>query len=202
MLCKIYRWKVSGAIDSGKPVPDAVKRHLLRCASCREFAAAAEDMGRELSREAGVLIDSPNPALEECVKASLRETAPSPGDADMRVRSMRSLRFAWDDASSSGPGSAPGARPRPGFRLSPILAAAAALLVIGAGVLYMVRSRPQAVPEPAPAFRIEQPGKYLVAAVQKVNSPYEKEMQLWKQTLDSAAEKLKQSFDLGLGEAQ
>ncbi len=188
MLCKIYRWKVSGAIDSGKPVPDAVKRHLLRCVSCREFAAAAEEMGQRLSRDAGVLTAAGGQALSERIKASLG-SAQVPGDS--RV----SPGWAGDDLK-------PRSRPKTGFRLSPVLATAAALVVVGAGVLWVSTSRPRPTPDLAPSFQIEKPGTYLIAAVQKVNSPYEKEMQLWKETLGSAARTIEASFDIGLGQAE
>lgn len=171
MLCRIYRWKVSGAIDSGKPMSDAVKRHLLRCASCREFAGFAEDTGRRLTRDAGVLLGSVDPSLGKRVQASLGdlgEAAPSHAGATLRLR--------------------------------PILAAVAALFIVGAGVLWLVRSRPQPTPELAPPFQIEKPGFYLEAAVEKARSPYEKEMRLWKETFDGAAKTLEACFDIGLGE--
>jgi hypothetical protein len=188
VLCKIYRWKVSGAIDSGKPMSDAVKRHLLRCASCREFAAAAEDVGRRLSRDAGVLMAASDQAFAESIKASL-------GSAQLQGDPRVSPGRAAVEPK-------PRSRRKTGFRPSPILATAAALVVVGAGVLWVSKSRPKTAPDLTPPFQIEQPGKYLVAAAERVNSPYAKEMRLWKETLGGAAEKLKQSFDLGLGETQ
>lgn len=179
MLCKIYRWKVSGAIDSGKPMPDAVKRHLLRCDSCREFAAAAEDVGRRLSRDAEILTGPGDRALADRIKASL-------GDRIEAPESRPVVSF----------------RPKPTLRLRPVLTAAVALIIVGASVLYVVTSRPRPTPDFAPPFQIEKPGVYLVAAVQKVNSPYEKEMQLWKETLGSAAKTIEASFDIGLGEGK
>jgi hypothetical protein len=171
VLCRIYRWKLSGAIDSGKPLSGSVKRHLLRCSSCREFSRLAEDTGRRLTRDAGVLLGSVDPKLAKRVQASL-------GD---RIESTESL---------SGHG----------VRLRPILAAAAALVVVGASVLWVVRSRPQRMPALTPPYQIEQPRSYLVAALEKVRSPYEKEIRLWKDTFDSTAETLKACFDIGLGE--
>lgn len=177
MLCRIYRRKLSGAIDSGQPMSGAVKRHLLRCASCREFAGLAEAMGRRLSQEAEILNGSDCRALAARIKSSL-------GD---RV-----------EAPESRP--ATGLRHRPTLRLRPVLTAAAALAVVGAGVLYVIRSGPSPTPDLNSSSQIGTPGAYLVAAIQKVNSPYEKEMQLWKQMLDGAAERLKAAFDVGLQE--
>jgi hypothetical protein len=185
VLCRIIRWKVSGAIDSGKPMSEAVKRHLLRCASCREFAAFAEDAGRRLTREAEVLLGSVDGALAERVQASLGKELEAPASApEVRLRGK------------------PGPRLSPGFRLRPVLAAAAALVVVGAGVLWVVRSRPQPMPKLRPPFQIEKPGAYLVAAVEKARSPYEKEMRLWKEALDGAAKRLEDCFNIGLGEGK
>jgi len=178
-LCRIYRWKVSGAIDSGKPLSGTVKRHLLRCASCREFAGIAEETGRRLTRDAEVLIGSVDPSLAKRVQGALGDQLESPASHP---------KASW--------------RLRPGMRLRPVLAAAAALMVVGASVLWVVRSRPQRMPElklTAP-FQIEQPEAYLVAALEKVGSTYDEEIRRWKVAFDGAAKTLEAAFDIGLGE--
>ncbi len=209
MLCRINRWKVSAAIDSGKPMSSAVKGHLLRCASCREFAGIAEETGRRLTREAGVLIGSGDQALAERVKASpgnRLEAANSARWVDLSAKPMRSLRFPRVDKSGRDDSGldefAPGPRPGLRFRLKPMLAAAAAWIVIGAGVFWLARSRPQPTSGLTPPLAIEKPSVYLAAAIEKVNSPYDQEMRLWKQTLDGAAERIRAAFDIGLGEAR
>jgi hypothetical protein len=173
VLCRIYKWKLSGAIDSGKPLSGTVKRHLLRCASCRESAGLAEETGRRLTRDAGVLLESVDRSLAKRVQASLGDQLESP---------------------ASHPGAS--------LRLRPILTAAAALVVVGASVLWVVRSRPQRMPALTPPFQIEKPGAYLEAAVEKVGFPYEKEIRRWKDAFDSTAKTLKACFDIGLGEGK
>jgi predicted anti-sigma-YlaC factor YlaD len=37
MFCSIYKWLISQAKDSRKPLPASVSRHIQHCASCREF---------------------------------------------------------------------------------------------------------------------------------------------------------------------
>lgn len=37
MFCSIYKWLISQALDSGKPLSKSLSRHLNRCTSCREF---------------------------------------------------------------------------------------------------------------------------------------------------------------------
>jgi len=187
MLCRIYRRAISGALDSDAPLPGTLKRHLLRCAECREFAADAADMGRRLAQDAGDMIASGDRALAEGIKARLREPVST-------SVSGRAVDRNPGETMESGPRIST-------FRFRPILASAGALVVV-AGVLFLARQRPQPGPasDLAATFKIEEPGKYLVAAMERVNSPYETEMQLWKQTLDGAAKKLESAFDIGLGE--
>jgi hypothetical protein len=189
VLCRIYRWKLSGAIDSGKPLSGTVKRHLLRCASCREFAGFAEDTGRRLTRDAGVLVGSVDQSLADSVKSSLGHWVESP-----TFRPGANLRLPDALTQKSGNWGID--------NLVPILAAAATLVVVGASVLWVVRSRPQPMPELTPPFQIETPGAYLEAAVEKVGSPYEKEIRRWKEAFDSTAKTLEACFDIGLGEGK
>lgn len=186
MRCKFYRRKISAAIDSAAPMSGAVNRHLLRCAGCREFAADLDDLGRRLAQDTGIMIASGDQALAERIKARLGEPADMPVSRRVADRNSGGARESYPRISA--------------FRLRPILAVAAAWVVIGASVIWMVKSRPRNVSGVMPPFQIEQPGKYLVAAMERVNSPYEQEMQLWKQTLDGAARKLESAFDIGLGE--
>jgi hypothetical protein len=189
VLCRISRWKLSGAIDSGKPLSGTVRRHLLQCVSCREFARLAEDTGRRLTRDADALVESFDQSLAKTVQASLGDRAESP-------TSRPEVNRRPPDAPTKKSGNW-------GIdNLVPILAAAAAVVVVGASVLWVVGTGPRHAPDLMPPFRLEKPGPYLVAAVEKVNSPYEKEMRLWKETLDGAAEQLKAVFDIRLGEAQ
>jgi hypothetical protein len=168
---------------------EAVKRHLLRCAGCREFAGLAEETGRQLAREAEAMLGLGDPALAERVKALLRDE-PEPSAIPQGV-SRGSANWGIDNQVPSFRG--------PVFRLRPVLTATVALVVVGAGVLYVVTSRPQqASPGLTPPFQIEQPGKYLVAAVERVNSPYEQEIRLWRETLDGAARKIESALDIGL----
>jgi hypothetical protein len=37
MFCSIYKWLISQALDSAKPLSGSLSRHIHRCASCREF---------------------------------------------------------------------------------------------------------------------------------------------------------------------
>ena len=189
----------------GNPMSDAVKRHLLRCASCREFAGLAEDNGRRLTRDAGFLLESVDPLLAKKVQASLGaaqlESPATRPEASLRLPGTLTQKSGNWGIDNQVPilGRSPRVRR---FRIRPVLTAAVALVVVGASVLWVVRSRPQPMPElklTAP-FQIEQPEAYLVAALEKVGSTYDEEIRRWKVTFDGAARKLEAAFDMGLGE--
>ena len=55
MLCFIYKWNISRALDTGKPLSRLTKRHLAGCESCREFSRLGEEMGRRLTDDAASL---------------------------------------------------------------------------------------------------------------------------------------------------
>jgi hypothetical protein len=91
-------------------------------------------------------------------------------------------------------------RSKQSFRLKPILAAGASLIVVGLSVIWVVRSRPQGMPELTPPFQLERPGAYLETAVTEASSPYEKEIRQWKEVFNSTAKTLEACLDIHLGE--
>jgi predicted anti-sigma-YlaC factor YlaD len=173
MKCSIHRWNISRALDSGEPLGSLTKLHLVHCEACREFSRLAEEMGLRLTDDATSLLGDERPGLGERVRRALdaQGEAPSP------------------------------LLPRPKrFRLSPVLAAAVALAVVGASLIWMVRSRPARMPRLEPLFRLETQRAYLVSALQRAESPYQEEIQELKKTLKSTADYLAARFDIGLGE--
>ncbi len=78
MLCSIYKWEISRAMDSGKPLSGQAKRHLRRCSACREFARLGKDLGRRLTEDAAVLLENHDVSLGEKVLSSLDGRVESP----------------------------------------------------------------------------------------------------------------------------
>jgi hypothetical protein len=78
MLCSIYKWEISRAMDSGKPLSGKAKRHLRRCSACRQFARLSKELGRRLTEEAAVLLENHNASLGEKVLSSLDGRVESP----------------------------------------------------------------------------------------------------------------------------
>lgn len=172
MLCFIHRWNISRAFDSGKPLARQTKRHLAGCETCREFSRFGEEMGRRLTDDAASLLRDARPGLGEKVRRAIGE--PGLASAPSLLRPKR-------------------------FRLSPALAAAFTLAVVGVSLIWMVRSRPTGMPRLDPLFKLESPRAYLQSALQRAESPYQQEILELKKTLKSTADYLAARFDIGLG---
>ena len=174
MWCSIHKWKISRAVDSGKPLADRTQVHLLGCASCREFAESCEAMGRRLREDAAELIG-------EAAGASL-------GD---RVRSGLTEKIRAETSVPTRPNIA---------RWRPIMAAAVSLVVVGISVVWLVNSRPRQMPRLDPLFSFENPTVYLESAAQRAESPYQEEIAELEKALKSTADFLRARFDIGLGD--
>jgi hypothetical protein len=147
------------------------KRHLAKCASCREYARFAEDLGRRLTKDAAALIEFSDTSIGEKVSAALGRRA----------------------------GSLSLSRPRP-IRLKPALTAAGLLGVVGITLIWVVTSRPARIPPLDPLFDLARPQVHLASAAIKAESPLQEEILEWKQAFISAADYLKAKFDIKLGE--
>ena len=51
MICACYRWLISSSLDSGTPPGRLLRRHLGRCAACREFHERSLDLAAALRDE-------------------------------------------------------------------------------------------------------------------------------------------------------
>jgi len=52
MLCRLFRFMISSAADSGKRIGPATSRHVARCASCRQFLGSCQRLAEGLRFEA------------------------------------------------------------------------------------------------------------------------------------------------------
>jgi hypothetical protein len=170
MLCFIYKWNISRAFDSGKPLGRLTNRHLAGCETCREFSRLGEEVGRRLTEDTASLTRDVRPGLGDKVRQALGE-----------------------------PGQTPSLSRPKHLRLRPVLAAAVFLAVVGVSLIWMVRSRPARMPQLDPLFRFETPKAYLESALQRAESPYQEEISELKKALKSTADYLVARFDIGLG---
>jgi hypothetical protein len=173
MLCSIYKWQISRALDSRKPPSGLVKRHLRRCASCSEFFRLGEETGGRLAEDAAALLRAADPSLGKRVLSSL--------DVGERVKS-------------------PAPSPPKSWGWRPVIAAAASLTLVSISLVLVLTSHHAKMPALDPAFGIEAPGVYLEKAIEKAGSPYAAEIQGLKQTLKSKADAIQACLDVNLGE--
>lgn len=111
MFCSVYKWKISRALDSGKPLSGRVRRHLDLCSSCREFKRLSEEAGRRLSEDAVALLERAEASLGQRIIASLdirTELPPSqksrlfrPALATASALAMLSIGLIWLATSRS-----------------------------------------------------------------------------------------------------
>jgi len=173
MKCSIHRWNISRALDSGEPLGRLTKLHLVHCEACREFSRLGEEMGRRLTDDAASLLGDTKPELSDRVRQAM---------------------------DALGPASSPYVSRPKRLRLRPVLAATAALAVVGVSLIWMVSSQSAKMPQLDPSLKLESPRAYLESALQRAESPYQKEILELKKTLKSTADYLVARFDIGLGE--
>ena len=53
MLCRLFRFMISSAADSGGPVGPMTDRHIAHCEECRQFLRTCEQIAEGLQSEAG-----------------------------------------------------------------------------------------------------------------------------------------------------
>ena len=172
MLCFLYKWNISRALDTEKPLSRLTERHLAGCESCREFSRLGREMEGRLTGEAASFLADPEPGIGEKVRQSI--------------------------AGLGRAASAHRARPRL-LSLWPALAAALLLVAAGVSIIWIARPRPAGMPRIDPLLALETGRADLLSAMEKAESPYQKEIQGLKRTLQSTADFLAARFEVGLG---
>jgi hypothetical protein len=174
MWCFIHKWNISRAIDSGRTPAGLTRRHLEKCASCREFDRLSQGLEKRLAADASALLGSADPSL---------------------AGSMKSKITAGAHVESRSP-----APPNPkANRLRPAWAAASLAVLIGISLIWTVTSHPTKMPPLDPLLRLEGPRGYLETALQKAESPYQEEILELKQAIESTADYLLSRLDVNLG---
>lgn len=120
MFCILHKWFISRSMDTARPLPRLVARHLSRCQACARFARQCLDIAARLSSEAH--LETSNEVSEELHAKILRRCRPAAGLARERTAAPRLLRL-----------------PRPAVALT---AAAAIVLLAVAGVYFYPKSAP------------------------------------------------------------
>jgi hypothetical protein len=172
MLCKISRWMISRADDTGKKLPRMAERHVGRCRACGEFARLSASLATRLRGERA---------------AWLAQVPEFPWGLETRAEAATERPRAGEPGRS---------RPaRPWFALRPLPAAAAALVIVAAAVV-LFRVIPREAPPTAQdrvaaraALRtFTTAADRLPAAVTEAESLLEKERRILERSISSAAE--------------
>ncbi len=170
MFCSIYKWLISQALESGKPAASLVRRHLRRCASCREFALFSDSLEKRSAQDLNEVLKGYDEALD---KKILLKLSKSPEQEESRSRKPV---------------------------LIPSVAAAAALLVLTISIIWLTApksSQPNLL-ESIYEFDINQTS--LENKIVSIESPLVEEIKGLRETLNSTAKFLVSCLEQGIGE--
>lgn len=170
MFCSIYKWYISRALDSGKPLSGAAGRHIRRCASCREFAQFSESLENKCVKDVPGFLDGYNEELNEKI-ISVLATQPEPKSP-----------------------------PRRKPALIPVLASASALLVISIGIVWLVLPSSDEITPLNQLSQLGISKTSFENVLVKIDSPFEEELIELKQTLKSTTDFLLSRVDIKIGE--
>jgi len=176
MFCTVYKWLISQAADSGKPVSGFVKNHIHRCDPCREFAQLCETLKPKLAKDKQVILENRDEALNKKIISALsREKAPLSGRQGI-ARTYLARKPA----------------------LVASLAAACVVLAISLSLIFIVG------PPARDTSSFGRPSELVSAAsagvlLVKAESPLEKEYLELKKTLNTTTEYLRSVLDFHIG---
>jgi hypothetical protein len=176
MFCTAYKWLISQAADSEKPVSRLVKNHTRRCDSCRAFAQHCESLKPKFAQDKLALFENADRALDKKILSALAEESVSVSERHMASRIFVSRRPA----------------------LVPSLAAALFVLAISLSLIFIV------IPHSKKADSFGRPSEWVSAAsppelLAKAKSPLEREYQELKKTFNSTTEYLRSALDFHIG---
>ncbi len=170
MFCPIYKWKISQAMDSGKPTSRKVQRHMRRCDSCREYAELCTSLKPKFTQDKKAILEDFDESLNKKIMMAI------PGRTELGTEPRRKT-----------------------LALIPSLAAAITVLVISVSIIFLTLPRSKQMPPLGPISTLvsaASPENVLL----KVESPLEKEYTELKRTFESTSKFLISSFDFRIGQ--
>lgn len=180
MMCPITKWFISRSLDSGKEMPALFRRHLRKCASCREFQRALRVIQDRAAQDARGVLDETPEGLADRVKAKVFQPHAVP--LEKHPFPLRRRFRIFIPAAST--------------------ALAAGLL---AAVLILQPFQSKA-PDPAPAAaelslfnKLARPGESMKNMSLNIESPYERELETLTQAVRSGTRHVLDKLDLRIG---
>ncbi|MGD8534874.1 MAG: hypothetical protein PVF66_03420 [Candidatus Aminicenantes bacterium] len=177
MFCTLYKWLISQAADSGKPISTFVKNHTHRCDSCREFAQLCESLKPKFAQDKQSILENTDEVLNKKIIAALSKERVS-----LSVRKGTARKFL--------------AR-KPALVAS--LAGVFMILAISLSIIFLVIPHARdtsSFGRPSELVSVASPEVLLV----KAESPLEKEYLELKKTFSTTTEYLRSVLDFHIGE--
>jgi hypothetical protein len=169
MFCSIYKWFISQAKDSRKPLPVFVNRHIQRCASCREFIELHESL----------------------VETSFKDL---PCISDEKMSSLATNIISALDSDKE-----PGKPPAKRTALIPVFVSSFVLLAVAAGIYFLTSSQPSSTHLLNSLSAIDNTISSLEGRLDQINSPLDTEYADLKQTMQSTTEFFASYLDVKIG---
>ena len=176
MFCTVYKWLISQAADSDKPVAGFVKNHTHRCDSCREFAQLCESLKPKFEQDKHAILKNYGESLSKKIISALPKERTSESGRQ-RISRKYPVR-------------------RPVLVTS--LAAAFLVVAVSISILFI------AVPRSRDTGSFGRPSELASAAspevlLAKAKSPLETEYQELKKSLDTTTKFLRSHLDFRIG---
>jgi hypothetical protein len=172
MLCSIYKWRISKALDKGDTFSNKIQHHLQNCGSCRDFA--------EFSQQLETRSAAAQPDFQQGFPISLPGRIMAALDAPSQARSQR--RFF--------------------STLLPVASSAVLILAVSASVYFLTTPRLQPLEPLEELLPLNQAQTSLGQTLNQLDSPLEKEYQNLKSTVEATTDYLLSRFDIKLGQEQ
>jgi hypothetical protein len=177
MFCAIYKWLISQAVNSGKPLSRRLLHHTHRCDSCHEFAQICGLLKIKFAQDKQAILDNHDRAADQKLISSLSEELASIPGHQAEPRKSKAKRPA----------------------LVPVFAAAFLVLAVSVSIIFL------AVPSSEKAKSLGRISELVSAAspedlLGQFETPLEREYQELKQTLGSTTKFLLSSFNYHIGQ--
>lgn len=171
MFCSIYKWFISQAKDSGKPIAASVNRHIQRCASCRQFVALHDSLTESSVEDLPCLPDEKESALATKIISSL--------DRNMEPRKARVRKPV----------------------LLPVLVSSLVIGIVAVGIYFLTVPRPSSVHLFNSLSEIDNTISSFEGRLKEINSPLDAEYADLKQTMRSTTEFFASYLDVKIGQS-
>lgn len=180
MFCFLHKWRISTALDTGKPLSPSTRHHLESCAQCRSFARLSGVLEKQLGQDGRELSNVLS------------------GSGGEHFRNQRII-----DALTVQNSPRPASRLRLPMRFRPVYAALLLAVIITATALFSPFSSTN-TGQPDSSFftaigeRLDFPEPPVHKLAAQVESPLNREMDSLKQAAQSTIEFLKSYLDTGI----